>query len=60
MKLAEKVEEIAEALEMFPLCVRCGERIADERLRDLVVPGEHPRRFAHRACPALHPSEVVT
>lgn len=51
MRLAERLDEIAVALEMFPKCVYCGGDLSTERVLSLVVPADHPRRFAHRVCP---------
>lgn len=52
MRLAERYEEITVALELFPLCARCGRDLSKLPLRDLLIPAEQPRRFAHVECPS--------
>jgi len=58
MKLAERVEAIRCAIEMFPRCTKCGLDLSAERLSDLVIHPDRPNRFAHRDCLAAQALEA--
>lgn len=51
MRLAETVEAIAVALELFPMCVKCGGMMDATRLTKLVQVAGRPNRHAHNVCP---------
>lgn len=45
MKLAEKVEEIRVARDLFPCCIDCGRNLSGVPLFTLRVAAERPNRF---------------
>lgn len=49
--LRERILATRVALDLFPRCVKCGEDLRDERLRNVVPVIGRERRHMHGCCP---------